>query len=97
MAVLIQEIWLLQLRLTRQNRSKRVYSIIEHPRFRAGYDFLLLRANAGEEQLKPIAQWWTTFINSNTEERKTLLLPNSEGSKRSRRRRKKNKEDDSTD
>lgn len=98
--VLIQEIWLLQLRLTRQNRSKRVYNIMEHPRFRAGYDFLLLRANAGEEQLKPIAQWWTEFINSNTEERKTLLSPNSQSSKPSRRRRQKNKNNknnDSTD
>jgi len=97
LVVLIQEIWLLQLRLTRQNRSKRVYNIIEHPRFRAGYDFLLLRASAGEEQLQPIAQWWTAFINGNTEERQTLLLSPTDATKRSRRRRKKKKNNDSNE
>ena len=61
--VLMQEIWLLQIRLTRQRKNKkRSLSIIEHPRFRAGYDFLLLRAHAGEEQVVSDAEWWTNFI-----------------------------------
>ncbi len=43
------------------NRSgKRPMRLIEHPRFRAGYDFLLLRAEVGEVD-RELADWWTDF------------------------------------
>jgi poly(A) polymerase len=55
-----REIWLLQARL--RNRSgKRVYRTYSHPRFRAGYDFLLLRHQAGEADLASLCEWWTDF------------------------------------
>ena len=43
----MREIWLLQPRLERR-RGKAPYRLLEHPRFRAAYDFLLLRSEAGE-------------------------------------------------
>ena len=86
--VLMQEIWSLQQRLVRPVRGKRYLNLLEHPRFRAGYDFLLLRAQAGEEEAKPFAQWWTQFINSNEQQRQAWLSQYpATGSKQLRRRR----------
>lgn len=58
-AVPMREIWLLQPRFMNKSgkRPKRLYS---HPRFRAAYDFLCLRAAAGED-LCDDCQWWTEF------------------------------------
>ncbi|HEC85498.1 MAG: polynucleotide adenylyltransferase [Candidatus Parabeggiatoa sp. nov. 1] len=90
-SVLMQDIWLLQLRLTRARRGKKKnLSLIEHPRFRAGYDFLLLRANAGEEEVGSDAQWWTNFLNSN-ESGREVLLSQGPGPVKQRRRRSKSK------
>ncbi len=56
-AVVMQEIWTLQPRLE-QRMKKRVFRTMAHPRFRAAYDFLLLRAVEGPE-VAELAQWWT--------------------------------------
>ena len=53
----MREIWELQSRFTQQS-GKRVERFLSHPRFRAAYDFLLLRAEAGEE-VQELADWWT--------------------------------------
>ncbi len=55
----MKEIWEMQLRLARKNR-KRAESLMAHPRFRAAYDFLLLREAAGE-QLGGLGDWWTAM------------------------------------
>ncbi len=52
-----REIWLLQHRFQR-TRGKRPRRLLEEQRFRAAYDFLLLRV-AQEPELKPLADWWT--------------------------------------
>lgn len=54
-----REIWQFQLRL-RKIRGKQPQKIIEHPRFRAAYDFLLLRAKSGEN-VGELADWWTRY------------------------------------
>lgn len=55
----MREIWTLQIRLARpQLRS--VHRLLSHQRFRAAYDFLLLRAIA-DPSLDELAQWWTTI------------------------------------
>ena len=56
-AIVMQEIWTLQPRLE-QRIKKRVFRTMAHPRFRAAYDFLLLRAVEGPE-VAELAQWWT--------------------------------------
>lgn len=55
----MQEIWALQIRLSKR-AGKRAYRLFEHPRFRAAYDFLLLRAEAGEAEPE-LCDWWTDF------------------------------------
>lgn len=56
-----REIWQLQSRLAR-SKGKRAETLLTHPRFRAAYDFLLLRAKtagADKEQLTKLAEFWT--------------------------------------
>jgi poly(A) polymerase len=53
----MREIWTLQPRFN-HTKGKRVQRTLTHPRFRAAYDFLLLRAAAGEADAE-LAEWWT--------------------------------------
>ena len=55
----MQEIWSLQTRFE-QTRGKRPLKLMSHPRFRAAYDFMLLRAESGEADTE-LAEWWTKF------------------------------------
>lgn len=59
----MREIWELQLRLPR-TESKRVDDLAQHPRFRAAYDFILLREQAGED-LQGLGAWWTEYQKQN--------------------------------
>ena len=84
----IREMWEMQPRLI-QRRKNRIYPLLEHPRFRAAYDFLLLREQSGES-LENAGQWWTDFQDANKEQRDAMVdaLPGAK-KKRSRPRRKK--------
>ena len=82
----MKEIWALQPRLE-QRSGKRAFVLLTHPRFRAGYDFLLLRAESGEAPME-LANWWTRFQDAELEERNAMLIPDSAARKRPRRRRK---------
>jgi poly(A) polymerase len=53
----IEEIWTLQTRLE-QSMRKRTSRLLAHPRFRAAYDFLCVRA-LDEPSLKELADFWT--------------------------------------
>ncbi|MEO7148987.1 MAG: polynucleotide adenylyltransferase PcnB [Rhodanobacteraceae bacterium] len=53
----MEEIWALQPRFA-ERAKKRVFRLLAHPRFRAAYDFLLLRA-AESEELRERGEWWT--------------------------------------
>ena len=83
----IKDIWALQPRFE-QRAGKRPYALLEQPRFRAGYDFLVLRAQAGELDME-VADWWTRFQNADGDKRAALLLPEQAADKKKRRRRKK--------
>ncbi|MGB4674778.1 MAG: polynucleotide adenylyltransferase PcnB [Azovibrio sp.] len=81
----IKEIWALQPRFE-QRAGRRPYAVLEHPRFRAAYDFLCLRAQAGELDAE-LADWWTRFQDADGEARSQMLLPD-QGARKKRRRRK---------
>ncbi|WP_321913103.1 MULTISPECIES: polynucleotide adenylyltransferase PcnB [unclassified Paraburkholderia] len=81
----MREIWGLQLRLEKRGRG--ALKLLEHQRFRAGYDFLLLRCESGELDAE-IGQWWTDFISGDIAAREALLSQGGkERSPRKRRRR----------
>ena len=80
----IKDIWVLQPRL--ENRAgRRPLRVIEQPRFRAGYDFLLLRAESGEVEPE-LADWWTRFIDADGDSRLAMLTPEKKSVRRRRRR-----------
>jgi len=80
----MKEIWILQARLT--NRSgRRPFALLSNPRFRAAYDFLLLRCESGELDME-LAEWWERFQRAGDEERAGMLVPGSGGRRRKRRR-----------
>lgn len=83
----IKDIWALQPRFE-QRAGKRPYALLEQPRFRAGYDFLLLRAEAGEIDAE-VTEWWTHFQQAEGDKRAAMLIPEAAGDKKKRRRRKK--------
>ena len=83
----IKDIWALQPRFE-QRSGKRPYGLLEQPRFRAGYDFLLLRAESGEVG-QELADWWTAFADADGEGRAALLLPVKPGETKKRRRKRK--------
>ena len=70
-AGITREIWLMQPRFE-QRTSKAAMRMVEQARFRAAYDFLLLRAAAGEIEPE-LAEWWTNFIESDPEIRQELI------------------------
>jgi poly(A) polymerase len=67
----MREIWGLQPRFERR-QGKSPLRLLEHIRFRAGYDFLMLRAAADEVSLD-FADWWTRFPHAGEEERERML------------------------
>ncbi len=67
----MREIWLMQPRFERRG-GRAPYSLVEQPRFRAGFDFLRLRADAGEIDAE-LAEWWEDFSLGSDEEREALI------------------------
>lgn len=81
----MREIWELQLRLP--NRAgKRAFATASHERFRAAYDFLLLREDSGEK-LDGLGKWWTDFQAANEEERERMSKAVASPGPRNRSRR----------
>jgi poly(A) polymerase len=63
----MREIWEFQLRLQRR-QGRKAAELVDHRRFRAAYDFLLLREQAGEET-DGLGEWWTHFQTLPPEQR----------------------------
>jgi poly(A) polymerase len=67
----MREIWQMQPRLERRTVSS-APGLVEQPRFRAGYDFLRLRADVGEVAGE-LAEWWEDYSMGTDEEREAML------------------------
>ena len=81
----MRDIWFLQSRLPSRFGQK-PDRIMEHKRFRAAYDFLLLREQSGEETGR-LGEWWTEYQEA-TEERKVAMKQSSNNGRPRKRRRK---------
>lgn len=97
-STVIRDIWHLQQRLPKRF-GRRAYQMLEHAKFRAAYDFLLIRADIEGGDLLELGEWWTDFQEGDAEQRKQMLvtLRNKEGgqqpNRQRRRRRSKPKSD----
>ena len=82
----MREVWSLQPKFNACVGSK-PSRLITHPRFRAGYDFLLLRAETGGADPE-LAQWWSKYQAANENEQRKMTQPPRKGqASKSRRRR----------
>ena len=79
----MREIWSMQLTLVKRggNRAQRS---MENPRFRAAYDFILLREQTGES-LNGLGDWWTQYQDANEDERQSMVQKLNSGRPRKRR------------
>ena len=67
----MRDIWSMQPRFERRT-GKSPYKLLEHLRFRAGYDFLLLRCASGEIDAE-LGEWWTAFYEGDEATREDLI------------------------
>lgn len=82
----MKEIWSMQSRLEKSRSGKRARRLLENPRFRAAYDFLLLRAAASEAD-QQLADWWTRYQENQPQAQSTgKSSPPRKRRPRSRRR-----------
>jgi poly(A) polymerase len=72
----MRDIWAMQPRFERRN-GKSPHKLLEHPRFRAGYDFLLLRCASGEIDAE-LGEWWRAFYEGDEVARENLLASANE-------------------
>ena len=78
----MREIWMMQPRFERRSGSG-VYTLVEQPRYRAGFDFLRLRADAGETDAA-LADWWEDFALGSEDDRAALIDEAREHEKKTR-------------
>ncbi len=84
----MKEIWGLQPRL--EKRGRHAIKLLEHPRFRAAYDFLVLRGEAGEIEMR-LVEWWNDFIAGTPNERDVLIAAGNKEQQPSPRRKKRSR------
>ncbi len=86
---MMKDIWILQDRLNRRD-GKRAYKAFEHPKFRAAYDFLLLRSEIEPDNYQKLAKWWTDFQNTSPDTQQLMIksLPANRSGRRNPRKRK---------
>jgi poly(A) polymerase len=80
----MKEIWLMQQRFE-QRAGQRPFRLLEQPRFRAGFDFLLLRCASGEVD-EQLGLWWDEFQDAGAARQTEMLQPEREGEKKRRRK-----------
>ena len=83
----VRDVWSLQERLV-ERRPRNITRLAENPRFRAGYDFLLLRGETGEDVVEP-GEWWTRYQQVDPEEREKMVGALTGRTPRRRRQKKK--------
>lgn len=71
-STMAKEIWMFQPRFERR-RGKRAMRLLSERRFRAAYDFLLLRA-IEDPELSELAEWWTEVQHVDNETRDTMIF-----------------------
>ncbi|KXI23301.1 poly(A) polymerase [Photobacterium sanguinicancri] len=83
----VRDIWQQQLRFTRRT-GKRAFKAMEHPKFRAAYDFLEMRSNFEGDDVRELAQWWNDFQHGDNTNRNKMVqqINDGSGSRRPRRR-----------
>ncbi len=88
----MREVWQLQPRFE-QRTGKRAMRLLAHPRFRAAYDFLILRAETGEADPDLAAHWMKLQESDAATQQAMLSQPEKRGGSRRRNRRRRTGKD----
>jgi poly(A) polymerase len=80
----MREIWMMQPRFEKRTGST-PFSLIDQPRFRAGFDFMRLRADVGEVDVV-LADWWQEFSQASDPVREDLVIQAREEQGKGQRR-----------
>lgn len=83
----MRDVWAMQPRFIARGGAK-AFRLLSHPKFRAAYDFLVLRAETGGAD-KALADWWTEFQNVSESEQKNMVAKLTKSAPKKRRRRRK--------
>ena len=68
----IREVWEMQTRLLNP-KAQQIQALSSHARFRAGFDFLLLREKSGDEGTLGMGQWWDAYQLMSTDEKERAI------------------------
>lgn len=84
----VRDIWQQQMRFSRRS-GKRAFKMLEHPKFRAAYDFLEMRGNFESADIAELANWWNEFQSADRNKRSKMVqkINDESGQRRPRRRR----------
>ena len=92
----IVEIWAMQPRFE-SLAGRKPFRLVSHPRFRAAYDFMLLRCESGEIKAD-LGLWWKNFVAADHEKREKMIhKPASSRKRKNRNRRKTSLQQNTTD
>jgi poly(A) polymerase len=81
----IREVWEMQTRLL-QPKPQQIEALSGHARFRAGFDFLLLREKAGDSSTLGMGQWWDAYQLMSTDEKERAIAQYNRLRAKSRRK-----------
>lgn len=68
---MMQAIWIMQFQLEKRRKS-RIFSMYHHRYFRAAFDFMALRVQAGEIP-STVYEWWRAFQLANTDTQNMMI------------------------
>lgn len=80
----MRDIWVLQTRMSKRY-GKHAYRIFHHPKFRAAYDFLQLRADNEGGELVELFEWWTDFQEQDEDGKRSMVAKLSKPATKKRR------------
>lgn len=80
----IREVWEMQYRLL-QPKPQHIEALATHARFRAGFDFLLLREKAGDTGTMGMGQWWDEYQTLSPDQKEAAIKQYNRGRAKNRR------------
>ncbi|WP_130804461.1 polynucleotide adenylyltransferase PcnB [Acinetobacter ihumii] len=85
----IREVWEMQVRLLNP-KPQQIEALAGHARFRAGFDFLLLREKSGDDSTQGMGQWWDQYQSLSVDQKEAAISQYNR--QRAKTRRKQNAE-----
>lgn len=81
----IREVWEMQIRLI-SPKPQHIVQLASHARFRAGFDFLLLREQSGDQSTQGMAQWWESFQELGNDQKEKAIADYRRQQQKNRRK-----------